>query len=76
MPILAKFEDMLKAICANCGGTAPQRRCSRCGSASYCSKECQRAHWKKGHRDQCCDKDMDIQDFELQDYEKYIWYNT
>jgi hypothetical protein len=28
--------------------------CLRCGRAGYCSKDCQRAHWKAGHKDTCC----------------------
>ena len=31
-------------------GTA---RCSRCRSVAYCSPECQRAHWKAGHKTEC-----------------------
>ncbi|KAJ7162394.1 hypothetical protein C8R46DRAFT_1104458, partial [Mycena filopes] len=29
------------------------RRCSACGTASYCSRSCQRRDWKAGHRDEC-----------------------
>ncbi|KXZ46222.1 hypothetical protein GPECTOR_46g291 [Gonium pectorale] len=29
------------------------RRCGGCGSARYCSVECQRAHWRTGHRAEC-----------------------
>lgn len=29
--------------------------CSRCKNACYCSKECQQAHWKAGHKKQCID---------------------
>ena len=29
------------------------RHCSRCRLARYCSPECQRYHWKHGHREQC-----------------------
>ncbi|KAH9851028.1 hypothetical protein C2E23DRAFT_886785 [Lenzites betulinus] len=28
-------------------------RCSRCYSATYCSKECQKAHWQAGHKQSC-----------------------
>ena len=27
--------------------------CSSCKYVSYCSKQCQREHWVKVHRDQC-----------------------
>ncbi|XP_034607106.1 F-box protein At5g50450 isoform X1 [Setaria viridis] len=29
------------------------RRCSACGSASYCSRACQALDWKRAHRGQC-----------------------
>ncbi|KAJ6548583.1 hypothetical protein B0H19DRAFT_1161367 [Mycena capillaripes] len=29
------------------------RRCAVCNTAAYCSRECQRADWKDGHRDEC-----------------------
>lgn len=29
------------------------KRCSRCQGVRYCSKECQAAHWRKGHRKAC-----------------------
>ena len=28
-------------------------RCARCKLAPYCSRRCQRAHWKQGHREKC-----------------------
>ncbi|KAL8278986.1 hypothetical protein RQP46_008655 [Phenoliferia psychrophenolica] len=51
--------------CAGCTepkGIRPERKfmaCGGCGKASppvvlhYCSKECQRAHWKDGHKNAC-----------------------
>ena len=27
--------------------------CGGCGDISYCSKECQKSHWKKGHKSSC-----------------------
>ncbi|CAJ1954642.1 unnamed protein product [Cylindrotheca closterium] len=40
--------------CAYCrqGSETPLMMCGRCKSYSYCSKECQRAHWKK-HKEGC-----------------------
>jgi hypothetical protein len=29
--------------------------CSRCKNACYCSKECQKSHWKAGHKKECID---------------------
>ena len=40
-----------RGTCASCGATAALH-CSRCTLAKYCSKECQRAHWK-AHRPEC-----------------------
>jgi tetratricopeptide (TPR) repeat protein len=39
--------------CDHCGGQDPASSCGRCGGAKYCSKECQRAHWKGGHNLVC-----------------------
>ena len=27
--------------------------CGGCGDISYCSKECQKSHWKSGHKSSC-----------------------
>jgi hypothetical protein len=32
------------------------RPCSRCKLAVYCGEECQRAHWKAGHKTKCSSK--------------------
>lgn len=34
-------------------GRAPFKRCSQCRAVAYCSRECQAAHWKKGHKKAC-----------------------
>jgi hypothetical protein len=46
--------------CANCykpecflGEGNHLMRCSNCHKVKYCSKDCQREHWKKAHKDQC-----------------------
>jgi MYND finger len=31
-------------------------KCGKCQQIKYCSKECQREHWKKAHKKQCCKK--------------------
>lgn len=38
--------------CAKCSKAEGTLRCSRCRKVSYCSKECQRAHWKS-HKIKC-----------------------
>jgi hypothetical protein len=32
---------------------SPLGRCASCRRVSYCSKACQQAHWKLGHKKQC-----------------------
>jgi hypothetical protein len=40
--------------CANCGELFPKLKvCTRCRSVSYCSKDCQLAHWRAGHKQVC-----------------------
>lgn len=41
--------------CANCGSTTHLKECMRCKAVVYCSKECQKAHWKaeNGHKSTC-----------------------
>lgn len=29
------------------------KKCARCKTVSYCSAECQKAHWKSGHKAEC-----------------------
>lgn len=31
----------------------PTMRCGRCRVESYCGAECQRAHWRAGHKEEC-----------------------
>jgi len=48
--------------CSNCSinegsdGTPKLSACARCGLVVYCSRECQRAHWKAGHKQRCVAK--------------------
>lgn len=39
-------------LCAQCQKPNATKRCTRCGLAHYCSKECQQAHWG-AHKDPC-----------------------
>lgn len=65
---LAKLEDRTKVAqktgkqmefpqCSYCGApeteTIKHKRCSQCKQALYCSADCQRYHWKAGHKDEC-----------------------
>jgi hypothetical protein len=39
--------------CASCRAAAPAHRCSGCGDACYCSRQCQQQHWAQGHKHEC-----------------------
>ncbi len=43
--------------CANfagpCEGALPLKQCGGCRAARYCGADCQRAHWREGHRAEC-----------------------
>ena len=47
--------------CTHCGAWAADlarddrklRRCSRCQRVWYCGRECQRVHWRAGHKAEC-----------------------
>mmetsp|Transcript_1608 Transcript_1608/g.1926 ORF Transcript_1608/g.1926 Transcript_1608/m.1926 type:complete len:251 (-) Transcript_1608:215-967(-) len=48
-------DDMADPVCFKCGKSSPSSpdatslsRCSKCHVATYCSRDCQVAHWKKG----------------------------
>lgn len=41
-----------RGVCASCRKTGASMRCSRCRKLFYCSRECQRAHWKT-HKTTC-----------------------
>jgi len=54
---IAYMEQNYLSSCANCGtgDTRQLLRCIKCKAASYCSKACQKAHWRAGHKVDCCD---------------------
>ena len=35
-------------------------RCSRCCLVAYCGKDCQKKHWKRGHKQSCCRTETEI----------------
>ena len=54
-PELAAYLEA-KARCANPGcerGGLGLKKCSRCQKARYCGAECQKIHWKAGHKKEC-----------------------
>ncbi|KAG0345816.1 hypothetical protein BG004_003023 [Podila humilis] len=40
--------------CANCSKTGSLKRCAKCRTTQYCSRECQKLHWK-AHKKVCAD---------------------
>ena len=50
-----KTEAIRKSThCANCKKLNARKKCSRCLSAYYCAKECQKKHWRI-HKKDCCE---------------------
>ena len=50
-------EELRKMQCFGCGRARRLqesfRACSRCKVARYCCKDCQKKHWKEGHKKEC-----------------------
>ncbi len=47
---MAKFDP--RTMCAWCSKTSSSV-CTRCKESKYCSKDCQKKHWKAGHKSVC-----------------------
>ena len=45
--------EAVKSECFSCGKTGKMKRCLQCKCAYYCSRECQAAAWKCGHKAAC-----------------------
>jgi hypothetical protein len=44
--------------CTGCGASRAEgapafKRCAACQAVAYCTRECQKAHWKKAHKRDC-----------------------
>ena len=39
--------------CSLCGAPSAANSCAGCQMVSYCSRDCQKSHWKSGHRNEC-----------------------
>jgi hypothetical protein len=58
----ASYQEF-KANCVHCQATGVVTfKCGKCRVATYCSKDCQVAHWKAGHKKECnaCDVSAEI----------------
>jgi len=51
--------DAPRHMCALCGisekGEQKFARCAACCATNYCSKGCQKEHWKRGHKAECAE---------------------
>nr|XP_046911423.1 programmed cell death protein 2-like [Dermatophagoides farinae]XP_046911424.1 programmed cell death protein 2-like [Dermatophagoides farinae] len=65
-----KFGQSLCPIC----GIHANKRCSQCLKISYCSREHQIVHWKKGgHKDKCQQNDQETNDSNNVRYENLVF---
>jgi hypothetical protein len=63
---LGPLRSMYRCQCASCNTSDATLKCSRCRSAAYCDRVCQKAHWRT-HKDQClmlraarCDMEREV----------------
>ena len=42
--------------CSGCGKAGATLKCGRCKAKHYCGRECQVAHWKHRHKEECVKK--------------------
>ena len=52
-----KIIDPSKKDCTNCGTSGAKLTCGACKASHYCSKACQKQHWKNGHKGACMTPD-------------------
>ncbi|KAK0184095.1 hypothetical protein F5146DRAFT_323850 [Armillaria mellea] len=64
--------DKLPNVCFECQSPFARnmQSCFRCESVQYCSKPCQKMHWKSGHKDKCIKSNISLRD------RKYLAYLT
>ena len=65
-----------KNSCANCGKFDASSACAQCKITVYCSKECQRYHWKNGHKAECTKIAMKNAGIKLDKPERQEMYNN
>eukprot|EP01083_Nonionella_stella_P222402 793671_1 len=48
------IEQITYDECSYCGGKGKMiGKCSQCKCFKYCTRKCQKRHWKYGHRNEC-----------------------
>lgn len=55
---LTQMINLMRIRCAGCDAIDEdgfEKKCSKCKASFYCSKECQKRHWRAGHKTDCCD---------------------
>lgn len=62
---IREYETKLSKYCSCCKKEGDVRACVRCRASWYCGKECQRKHWRDGHKSDC---------FELKTGKNKSWY--
>lgn len=50
---MRKYDQLFIRKCAFCGTIASSKSCAGCSRARYCSRECQKRHWRGGHKAEC-----------------------
>ncbi|XP_061169564.1 uncharacterized protein LOC133178927 [Saccostrea echinata] len=56
-----KFQMSMMRFCSFCGiQSSDLQKCSRCKVELYCSRVCQRNHWKKGHKMECKEVSVEL----------------
>jgi hypothetical protein len=48
-----KAVELIMGSCHNCTKGTASNTCTKCRFTRYCSRECQKIHWKNGHKEQC-----------------------
>jgi len=48
-----RIHHSLCAFCLSPETSFPFKKCGRCQGVTYCSKECQKQDWKRGHKQEC-----------------------
>lgn len=65
-----KDKDIQSEECSNCGSSTKLLSCARCRIQKYCSKACQKQHWKAigGHKQFCVSKGERKKDLPSNDF--------